>query len=92
MHSQDLELDQSWKAPADTVSFTIMIMQVEPGTAELAVITAIDITEQVQAQAAARSLQREHVRSVSELSTTNKRLRRDEQGISGRQRRVASRQ
>lgn len=70
----DLELDQSVEGTGRYVSLTIMIMQVEQGAPELAVITATDITEQVQIKRRLEAVQREQADLVSELSTANKRF------------------
>ena len=69
-----LELDHAIEGSGKHVSFTIMIMQVEQGAPELAVITATDVTERVQLKRRLEAVQREHGELVSELSTANKRL------------------
>lgn len=69
----DLELNQSVEGTGRYVSLTIMIMQVEQGAPELAVITALDITEQVQVKRRLEAVEREQADLVSELSTSNKR-------------------
>src|SRR5262245_25174773 len=51
-----------------------MIMQVEPGAADLAVITAVDTTEAVQVKRRLEAVQREQAQLVGELSTANKRF------------------
>jgi hypothetical protein len=48
MTLDELEFDQSAEGSGKHVSFTIMIMQVDHGAPELAVITAQDASEQVQ--------------------------------------------
>jgi two-component system, chemotaxis family, CheB/CheR fusion protein len=70
----NLELDQSVEGSGRYLSLTIMIMLVEPGAPELAVITANDITEQVQLNRRLEAVQREQADLVSELSTSNKRF------------------
>jgi two-component system CheB/CheR fusion protein len=70
----ELELDPTADAPGRYVSFSITLMQVEQGSPELAVITAIDATEQVQVRRRLEAVQREHAELVNELSTTNNRL------------------
>lgn len=70
----ELELDQVTEGSGRYVSFTIMPMQVEQGARELAVITAIDTTDQVQMRRRLEAIQREHADLVNELSATNKRL------------------
>jgi two-component system CheB/CheR fusion protein len=70
----DLELDQLVEGTGRFVNLTIMIMQVEQGAPELAVITAMDITEQVQMKRRLEVVQREQAELVGELSTANKRF------------------
>jgi two-component system CheB/CheR fusion protein len=74
MTLQELELDQSSEGSGRYVTFTIMIMQVEQGAPELATITALDVTEQVQLKKRFEAVQREHTELVGELSATNKRF------------------
>jgi len=71
---QDLELDQSAEGTGRCINLTIMTMQVESGAPELAVVTATDITEQVQIKQRLEAAQREQADLVVELSTTNKRF------------------
>ncbi|HEX6648016.1 MAG TPA: CheR family methyltransferase [Pyrinomonadaceae bacterium] len=71
---QEVELDQSSDGSGRYVTFTIMVMQVEQGTPEIAVITAVDTTDQVQLKKRLEAVQREHTELVGELSTTNKRF------------------
>src|ERR1043166_8054192 len=73
MTLQELELDQTSEGSGRYVSFTI-IMQVEQGAPDLAVITALDVTEQVQIKKRLEAVQREHAELVGELSAANKRL------------------
>src|SRR5690349_17120527 len=70
----DLELDQSIEGTGRYINLTIMIMQVEVGAPELAVITATDMTEQVQIKKRLEAVQREQAELVGELSTANKRF------------------
>ncbi|HEU4508216.1 MAG TPA: CheR family methyltransferase [Pyrinomonadaceae bacterium] len=70
----ELELDQTSEGTGRYISLTIMVMQVEQGAPELAVITANDVTEQVQIKRRLEAVQREHSELVAELSTANKRL------------------
>lgn len=69
----ELELDPIAEG-ARYVNFSIARMQAEPGSPELAVITAIDATDQIQVRRRLEAVQREHADLVNELSTTNKRL------------------
>jgi two-component system CheB/CheR fusion protein len=71
---RELELDQATKDSGCYVTFTIAAIQVEQGGPELAVITGVDATEQVQIRKRLEAVQREHSDLVSELNTTNKRL------------------
>jgi two-component system, chemotaxis family, CheB/CheR fusion protein len=73
MNLDELELDQSSEGSGRYVNFTIIGMQVE-GTPELAVITALDVTEQVQMKKRLEAVQREHAELVGELSAANKRF------------------
>ena len=70
----ELELDQTSEGTARYIGLTIMVMQVEQSAPELAVITATDVTEQVQIKRRLEAVQREHAELVTELSTANKRL------------------
>lgn len=70
----EVELDQSSEGSGRYVSFTIMIMQVEQGAPELAVITALDVTEQVQLKKRFEAVEREHAELVGEMSAANKRF------------------
>ena len=74
MSLQELELDQTSEGSGRYVSFTIMNMQVEQGSPDLAVITALDVTELVQIKKRLDAVQREHAELVGELSAANKRL------------------
>jgi len=74
MTLQEVELDQSSEGSGRYVTFTIMIMQVEQGAPELAVITALDVTERVQLKKRFEAVEREHAELVGELSATNKRF------------------
>jgi two-component system CheB/CheR fusion protein len=71
---QDLELDQSVEGTGRYINLTIMSMHVEQGAPELAVITALDITEQVQIKKRLEAVLREHTEVVGELSSANKRF------------------
>ena len=74
MYLQELELDQSSDGSGRYVSFTIMEMQVEQGTPELALITVLDVTEEVQVKKRLEAVQREHADLIGELSAANKRF------------------
>lgn len=70
----ELELDPVTDAAGRYVSFTVTQMQYEQGSSELAVITAIDATDQVQVRRRLEAIQREHADLVNELNAANKRL------------------
>jgi two-component system, chemotaxis family, CheB/CheR fusion protein len=70
----ELELDQAVEGTGRFVSLTIMVMQVEQSAPELAVLTALDITEQVQIKRRLEAAQREQSELVAELSAANKRF------------------
>jgi two-component system, chemotaxis family, CheB/CheR fusion protein len=70
----ELELDQTTEGSGRYMSLTIVGMQIEQGTPELAVITALDITEQVQIKRRLEAVQREHSDLIGELSAANKRF------------------
>jgi len=70
----DLELAETAEGTGRYINLTIMIMQVEQSVAKLAVITALDTTEQVQTKRRLEAVQREQAELVGELSASNKRL------------------
>lgn len=70
----ELQLDQNVEGTDRYLNLTIMSMQVEQGAPELAVITALDITSQVQLEKRLEAVQHEHSELVTELSMTNKRF------------------
>lgn len=71
---EDLELDQTAVGSGRYMDLTIMIMQVEAGSSDLAMITAIDTTEAVQIKKRLEAVQREQAELVGELSAANKRF------------------
>src|ERR1700752_1104526 len=74
MNLEEIDLDQSSEGSGRYVSFTIMPMQVEQGTSDRAVITAQDVTDQIQIKKRLEAVQHEHAELVGELSTANKRF------------------
>src|SRR6185503_15211491 len=60
----DLELGEVAEAGGRYINFTIMTMQVEHGGPELAVITALDITEQKQIKRGLEAVQRDQAELV----------------------------
>ena len=71
---KDLELDQTAAGSSRYMDLTIMIMQVEPGAPDLAVITVVDTTEAVQVKKRLEAVQREQAKLVGELRAANKRF------------------
>ncbi|HKS10537.1 MAG TPA: CheR family methyltransferase [Pyrinomonadaceae bacterium] len=70
----ELELDQAVEGTGRFVALTIMVMQVEQGAPELAVLTVLDTTEQIQIKRRLEAVQREQSELVAELSAANKRF------------------
>ena len=70
----ELELDHTSEGSGLYVTLTIMLMQVERGRAELAMVTALDLTEQVQIRKRLEAVQQEHAGLVNELSAANNRF------------------
>jgi two-component system CheB/CheR fusion protein len=70
----ELELDQVVAGMSKHVSITVMLMPVESGAPELAVINISEITDQVQTKLRLEAVQLEQVQLVAELSGTNKRF------------------
>lgn len=68
LHLQEITLEESSERSGKYLSFTIVAMQVEQGAPELAVITILDITDQVQINKRLDGIQREHAELVGELS------------------------
>ena len=73
MTLQETQLDHAVEASGRYLDLTIMVMQVERGAPELAVITARDVTEQVQMKRRLEAVQREQVDLVRELSEATRR-------------------
>ncbi|HEX5887112.1 MAG TPA: CheR family methyltransferase [Pyrinomonadaceae bacterium] len=71
---REMGLDEAVDGTGRFVSLTITIMQVELGAPELAVLTALDATEQVQGKRRLETVQREQSELVAELSASNKRF------------------
>jgi two-component system CheB/CheR fusion protein len=70
----EMEIEDAIEDTGRFVSLTIMVMQVDQGAPELAVLTITDITEQVQVKRRLEAVQREQSDMVAELSTANKRF------------------
>jgi two-component system CheB/CheR fusion protein len=71
---QDLELDNAVEGAGRYINLTIIEIRVEQGAPELAVITAADISEQVQMKQRLEAVQRQQAELVGELSSANKRF------------------
>jgi two-component system, chemotaxis family, CheB/CheR fusion protein len=71
---ENLELDHNAVGSGRYMDLTIMLMQGELSTPELAMITAIDTTETVQLKKRLEAVQREQAELVGELSATNRRF------------------
>jgi two-component system, chemotaxis family, CheB/CheR fusion protein len=71
---EDLEIDQTAIGSGRYMDLTIMLMQVEQSSPELAMITALDTTEIVQVKKRLEAVQREQAELVTELSTANRRF------------------
>ena len=71
---EDLELDQNTMGSGRYFDFTIMVMPVQTGSADLALITVVDTTETVQVKRRLEAVQREQAELVGELSAANKRF------------------
>jgi two-component system CheB/CheR fusion protein len=71
---EDLELDQTAVGIGRYMDLTIMPMQVEVGSPDLAMVTVVDTTEAVQVKKRLEAVQREQSELVSELSAANKRF------------------
>ncbi len=56
------------------VSLSISLMQMEPGLADLAVVSVTDVNEQVQVRRQLESVQAEQMRLMQDLGNANKRL------------------
>ncbi|HEX3249453.1 MAG TPA: CheR family methyltransferase [Pyrinomonadaceae bacterium] len=69
----EIELDHSAEGSGRYVNITIMVMQTEQSTPELAVISAVDVTEVAQMKKRLESVQREQAEMVNELSEANRR-------------------
>ncbi|HEY7417093.1 MAG TPA: PAS domain-containing protein, partial [Ktedonobacteraceae bacterium] len=70
----DIELAVSSGGNGRFVSFSISLMQLEAGSPDLAVITLMDITQQVQTKRQLETAQAEQAQLISELRAANKRL------------------
>lgn len=70
----EVQLDQNVEGTDRYLNLTIMSTQIEQGAPEICVITALDITSQVQLEKRLEAVQHEHSELVTELSVANKRF------------------
>ena len=70
----EIELDISVGGNGHFVNFSIALMQMEAGTADLVVISVSDVTDQVQLRRQLETVQSEQARLMNELGTSNKHL------------------
>ncbi len=70
----DIELRDQIGSEGRYVSVSIAIMQMESGTADMALVTAIDSTETVQTRRRLEAMQAEQHQLVEELTANNRRL------------------
>jgi len=70
----EVELDGSVGGNGRFVTISIALMQMEAGAPELAAISVVDVTEQVQARRQLEAVQMEQAQLMNELSSANKRL------------------
>jgi predicted nucleic acid-binding Zn-ribbon protein len=73
MNLPEIELDHATEGSGRYLNITIMAMQTERSAPELAVISALDVTELVQMKKRLEAVQREHSDMVNELSEANRR-------------------
>lgn len=73
MNLVEIELDHSGEGPGRYVNFTVMVMHTDPTGPELAIISAMDVTELVQGKRQMEAIQREHSNMLNELSEANRR-------------------
>ena len=69
----EVELDPTAEGSGRYVNLTVMIMHLEAGAPELAIITATDVTEQVQLKRKLEAVQLEQAEVVQELSEVSRR-------------------
>ena len=69
----EIELDHTTEGFGRYVNIAIMVMQAEQSAPDLAVISALDVTELAQMKKRLEAVQREHAEMVNELSEANRR-------------------
>lgn len=70
---EEIELDHTAEGSGRYINLTVMPMQVEQGAPPLAVISATDVTEQVQLKKKLDAMQHEQTEIVAELSEVSRR-------------------
>jgi two-component system CheB/CheR fusion protein len=70
----EIELDITAEGNGRFVSLSIALMQMEAGAPDLAVISVIDVTDQIQTRRQLETVQSEQAQLMSELGSANKRL------------------
>jgi two-component system CheB/CheR fusion protein len=73
MNLAEIELDHTAVGSGRYINISIVVMQTEHSAPELAVISALDVTELVQMRKRLEAVQREHADMVNELSEANRR-------------------
>jgi two-component system CheB/CheR fusion protein len=70
----ELELDVAVGGNGRFISLAIVLMQMEAGMPEMAVMSVVDVTEQIQIRRQLEAAQMEQMQLMDELSSANKRL------------------
>ncbi len=70
----EIELDLAVGGSGRFVALSITLMQMEAGSPDLAAISVVDVTEQVQTRRQLEAVQTEQAQLMSELASANKRL------------------
>ncbi len=70
----EVELDVGSGGNGRFIALSIALMQMEAGSPDLAAVSVIDVTEQIQARRQLEAVQTEQTQLMSELGSANKRL------------------
>ena len=70
----EIELDVAVGGNGRFISLSIVLMQMEAGMPEMAVMSVVDVTEQIQIRRQLEAAQMEQTQLMDELSSANKRL------------------
>jgi two-component system CheB/CheR fusion protein len=73
MSLTEIELDHAAEGPGHYINITISVMNTEQSAPELAVVSALDVSELVQMKKRLEEVQHEHVDTVKELNEANRR-------------------